>query len=138
MRRKLGFLLGFFMVGVLFVACGSSNKPIGTIEKLYESAMNEDTNGIIECFHVNVVADERKNKQINDKLKGFIPLMIAEIRTETDKHGGLKNIELITEKYQDDDSKVFISYKANYKDGTSSKEGTANLIKIDGKWKISF
>lgn len=132
--KQLNFILSVFVMSVLFIACGS-NKPIDTIERFYQALLNADRQEIFECFYIETGGKQATKKE-EEKVDMLLTLMATKIKMESDKHGGFKNIEILSEEYQDDATKVFIKYKLNYQDGTSSKEQTSELIKIDGKWKI--
>lgn len=124
MKKTSFFLMAFFCVIMAIAGCGLFNQGPSSVVKNFnysiEAGKTEDAISLLST----------KTKQMfGGKFYAYIPQKSVEIK----KKGGISSIET-QENITGDTASV--TYTVTYGDG-SSEEEKADLIKEDGKWKLT-
>lgn len=128
MKILLSVSLTFVML--LFVACGS-NSPSEVAKEFITKVYEGNGEALIEFIHIPDNAKKGEKEFVDGKLKAHS----VQTKTMADKKGGVKSIEILNEKLDDNNAKVQV--KVIFKDNSSQNE-TFNLNKIDNQWKIKI
>ncbi len=112
----------------LMFSCGKGveNTPSAVSVAAIKCLANADIDGLLELMYIpeNVNIDIEEKKDYLEK----------DYKPDIDEDGGLKSVEVIKETIAEDGKTAKVVIRLTYGNGDEDIE-TANLIKLDGKWK---
>lgn len=132
MMKKLMYL-GMMLVVALAMASCSSGGP-GSALKDYVTAMKD---GDYEKFVNGIDFSKTDPDKVEEARQGYVALLQEKGGKELEKKGGLKSIEVISEKIAEDGNSAVVTFKQVYGNGEES-EDEQKMVKVDGKWLMDI
>lgn len=132
--RSIAFLFYALFLGLCVTACGGGHPAENAAVSFFTAAFQGDADKMVARL---AGVDSQKESEKN-MVKGKMQMMAAASKEHAQKKGGLKKVEIDTEKKTEinkQDATVFVVI--HFGDGSTEKE-TANLIQENGAWKIKL
>ncbi len=129
MKKFVLFFAVLFGVS-LFMACGGSSSPGDKAVKINQKLADGDMDYVMDNLYVGKedMTDEEK-----EKVKGLLQMGKA----EADSQGGIKSIEVVEEKIDEDGKKAKVTLKMVMGNGEEDTDDVT-MINDDGCWKMSL
>ncbi len=129
MKKFVLFFAVLFGVS-FFMACGGSSSPGDKAVKINQKLADGDMDYVMDNLYVGKedMTDEEK-----EKVKGLLQMGKAEV----DSQGGIKSIEVVEEKIDEDGKKAKVTLKMVMGNGEEDTDDVS-LINDDGCWKLSL
>lgn len=125
--------LSLLMLCVLFASC--SSKTPGAVAKKYMEYVKD---GDYDKFADGIMYNETATKEDIEQSKTMIVALLKEKASkEIDKKGGIKEIEVVSEKVSEDGNSADVVLKTIYGNG-SSEESDCKMVLKDGVWKMDI
>ena len=136
--KAIKLLVGIALITAMFalVTCGEgglgSSSPSDVVKISAGNIADEDYDALVTLY-VNKNG-EPLSKEEQDKVKAIMPRMKEEI----DKKGGIKEVIIIEETISEDGTTATVNSQLVFGDGEKSDGDAAELMMVDGEWKIVF
>ncbi|WP_288911057.1 DUF4878 domain-containing protein [uncultured Bacteroides sp.] len=126
--------LGFLVVAVLsFISCSPSSPG-----KALKGYLNDIKNENYDSFMEGVYFHEGMDKQRKEKKRTQLLAIIKDkVTREYERKGGVKSIEIISERVWEDGENATVEFKQTYGNGEEIIE-KQKMVKKDGKWLIDL
>lgn len=126
--------LSCLVVAVLsFISCSPSSPG-----KALKGYLNDIKNENYESFMEGVYFHEGMDEQRKEKKRAQLLAIIKDKGThEYEKKGGVKSIEIISERVWEDGENATVEFKQTYGNGEEIIE-KQKMVKKDGKWLIDL
>lgn len=124
----------FSAMALFMTSCSSSSSP-GDAYKGYMELMNKgDYKAFAQGFAVDETQTPEEQEQATQMIEGLIGDKTKKMMEEKQ---GLKDVQVLEETIGEDGKTATLKVKYVYGDGTE-EEGTQEMVKQDGKWKMKF
>jgi len=136
--KTFKLLFGIALITTMFtlVTCGEgglgSSSPSDVVKISAGNIADEDYDALV-ALYVNKNG-EALSKEEQDKVKAIMPRM----KEEMDKKGGIKEVIITDETISEDGTTAQVNSHLVFGDGEKSDGDTAELMMVDGEWKIVF
>ncbi|OCG24699.1 hypothetical protein A9G11_03335 [Gilliamella sp. wkB108] len=132
--------ISVFLLALVVTACSQDNSstPEKAAEKFTKAMYDKDMDTVISMIYIP--KEEQKDNLVNvkDLLKSKFATIVDKAVEEANSHGGLDKVECSPAEYINDNKTAAKTKVAMiFKDGTKN-EGDMSLVKVDGKWLVSF
>ena len=133
MKKQFQTLVGVFMILALsLVSCQKESTPEEKEKKWIYSVENEDVETLMEITAMPEGQPAFSKEQ-------WEKLIIPKVRTEISEKGGIKEIIIEEEVYNDEQvapGHAFVQHTIIYNDGTKDHNENISLVNVDDIWKI--
>ncbi len=126
--------LSFIVIALMSLVSCSSNTP----GKALKGYLNDIKNENYDSFMEGVYFHEGMDEQRKEKKRAQLLAIIKDKGThEYEKKGGVKSIEIISERVSKDGENATVEFKQTYGNGEEIIE-KQKMVKKDGKWLIDL
>lgn len=133
MKKVLYFGL-FATIIFMLASCGGASTP-GAAAKQYAEYVQ---NGKYEKFVDGIVFDEKMDAaKVKEAKEGLTAMLKEKVNKEIEKKQGIKQIDIVSEEVAEDGNTAKVVLKQTYGNGETD-DNTYDMIKQDGKWKMSM
>ncbi|MBO4871524.1 MAG: DUF4878 domain-containing protein [Muribaculaceae bacterium] len=121
------------VMAVIVSSCDKKPATPGEAFKQYATCLaDKDYEGYVDgCDLKTAGQSEEKIKEARTTLIGLLQLSAG----ETDKKGGIKNVEILEETINEGDTTAVVKAKFTYGDG-STKDNDVEMVKRGDVWKM--
>ncbi len=136
--KTFKLLFGIALITAMFtlVTCGEGGlggSTPGDVVKISAGNIADEDYDALVALYVNKNG-EALSKEEQDKVKAIMPRMKEEI----DKKGGIKEVIITEETISEDGTTAQVNSQVVFGDGEKSDGDAAELMMVDGEWKIVF
>jgi hypothetical protein len=146
------FFSSFIILGFIVIAsCGDSgsdgsktdenvaevklpvkSSPSDVLIDAIENMADGDYEDVVEAY-------VRKNgEELTKEEKAKMLALLPSGKQDLEKKGGLKEVTIVEDTISQDGTTATVKFKKVYKDGKEGRAEKANLLLVDGKWKLKF
>lgn len=132
MKKNVLAILSVLALSLAFFSCGSGtggDSPAKAVEKLYEYIKSKDYDKATNLFYM------KEGEKLSEAEAQKIKALLMAGYEEFEKKGGIKDVEIISEKVDDSGESGKVEFKIIFGNG-DEKEESNRLNKIDGSWKF--
>jgi len=134
MKKISAFVLTVFFVSIFLFSCGGGassggNSPSKAVEKLFDYIKSKNYDKATSMFYLE------EGKELSDAEAQKIKALLMAADEEYQKKDGIKDVEILSEKVDENGVSGKVAFKVIYGNGDDDEQ-SYNLKKIDGDWKL--
>lgn len=132
--KKVFYVSLMVMTMFIIAACSSTSTPGGAMKQYAGYLVNGNYEKFVEGFDVG---NKQTPEEIQKQKESLVALIEEKGEKEYEKKGGLKSMEVISEKISEDGNTATVEVKTTYGNG-ETEDGIQKMVKKDGKWLMAM